>query len=186
MNSWQATLTELENQFIDYENNVEQVLNNKRSYVITAPITGTLINTSSMNSGSFINAGTLLGEITPDTELIAECYISPKHIGLIDKEKEVTFQIDAFNYNQWGLASGKITKIGEDVEFIDNQPFYKIQCQLNERQLKLKNGYSRALGKGMTLNARFEITERTLFDLLYDRMDDWLNPGNGNKLVTTN
>jgi len=185
-NSWQATITELENQLIEYENNVEQVMNNKKSYVITAPIKGTLINSSSMNNGSFINAGKLLGEITPDTELIAECYISPKDIGLIDKDKDVTFQIDAFNYNQWGLASGKIIRVGEDVEFIENQPFYKIQCKLNEGQLKLKNGYSRPLGKGMTLNARFEITERTLYDLLYDKMDDWLNPGNGNELVTSN
>jgi HlyD family secretion protein len=45
--------------------------------------------------------------------------------------------------------------------------------------LKLKNGYKREIGKGMTLNARFEITERTLYELLYDKMDDWLNPGNG-------
>ena len=32
--------------------------------------------------------------------------------------------------------------------------------------------------KGMTLNARFLLTERTLFDLLYDKVDDWLNPSN--------
>ena len=28
----------------------------------------------------------------------------------------------------------------------------------------------------MLVNARFELTERTLFDLLYDKMDDWVNP----------
>ena len=120
-----------------------------------------------------------MGEITPDTELIAECYISPKDIGLIDKSKVVSFQIDAFNYNQWGLATGNIIRIADDVEFMDNQPFYKIQCKINQKHLKLKNGYKREIGKGMTLNARFEITERTLYELLYDKMDDWLNPGNG-------
>jgi len=28
----------------------------------------------------------------------------------------------------------------------------------------------------MTLQARFLVTERTLFQLLYDKADDWLNP----------
>ncbi len=27
------------------------------------------------------------------------------------------------------------------------------------------------------VTARFELTERTLFELLYDEVDDWLNPG---------
>jgi hypothetical protein len=30
----------------------------------------------------------------------------------------------------------------------------------------------------MFVNARFEVTERSLFDLLYDKMDDWLSPTN--------
>ena len=30
--------------------------------------------------------------------------------------------------------------------------------------------------KGMTLQARFYVTRRTLFQLLYDKADDWLNP----------
>jgi HlyD family secretion protein len=28
----------------------------------------------------------------------------------------------------------------------------------------------------MSLTARFNVTERTLFQLLYDKVDDWLNP----------
>ena len=28
----------------------------------------------------------------------------------------------------------------------------------------------------MSFTARFMITERTLYELLYDKLDDWLNP----------
>lgn len=178
VNSWQTTLTELNNQVYEFQNNIDQVLKNKNNFVVTSPITGTLINAASLNNGSFVNAGIQLGEITPNTELIAECYVSPKDIGLIDKTKPVSFQVDAFNYNQWGFATGEILNIGDDVEFIDNQPVYKVQCKLYQKHLELKNGYKRELGKGMTLSARFEITNRTLYQLLYDKMDDWLNPGN--------
>jgi len=52
----------------------------------------------------------------------------------------------------------------------------KILCQLNEKELSLKNGFKGQLKKGMTLNAQFKLAERSLFDLLYDRVDDWFNP----------
>jgi HlyD family secretion protein len=30
--------------------------------------------------------------------------------------------------------------------------------------------------KGMTVQVRFLVTRRTLFQLLFDKADDWLNP----------
>jgi len=30
--------------------------------------------------------------------------------------------------------------------------------------------------KGMTLQARFIVTKRSLWQLLYDKVDDWANP----------
>lgn len=180
---WQTSLSESINLLSELDSNTEQVLGDKKSYVLKAPMKGVLINTQSLHKGGFVNAGVVLGEITPDTELIAECYVSTSDIGLIDKNKEVKFQIDAFNYNQWGFAYGEITKIADDVEIIENRPVYKIQCKLKTKTLNLKNGYKGEIGKGMTLNARFQLTERTLYQLLYDKMDDWLNPSGGNVLA---
>lgn len=45
-----------------------------------------------------------------------------------------------------------------------------------QRLSRPKNGYKGYLKKGMTLQARFIITERTLWQLLYDKVDDWINP----------
>ena len=42
--------------------------------------------------------------------------------------------------------------------------------------MQLKNGYNSTIRKGMTLTARFTITNRTLWQLLYDKIDAWLNP----------
>lgn len=182
-NNWQMELTESKKMLLDLTGKEEQLLSNKKDYIITAPMNGTILKSVGLDVGSFINPGVQLAEITPDTELIVECYLSPKDIGLIDKSKPVNFQIDAFNYNQWGLASGTISEVAEDIEFMEGQPFYKVRCQLNESYLQLKNGYKRNIGKGMTLNARFEITERTLYQLLYDKFDDWLNPGNGEQIA---
>lgn len=180
LNNWQADLTNKNRELNELENNFQLQNENKNYYVLTAPINGTLINVIGIQQGSLINAGIPLAEISPDSNLIAECYVSPIDIGLINAKNIVKFQIDAFNYNQWGLATGKIVDIGKDIELINETPIFKIRCEVDQKCLTLKNNFKGNIKKGMTFNARFKLTERTLFQLLYDRVDDWLNPSNQN------
>jgi HlyD family secretion protein len=88
----------------------------------------------------------------------------------------VRFQVNAFNYNQWGLAYGKITALPNDIQIVDGKPVFKVKCSLDLEYLELKNGYKGYLKKGMTLQAHFIVTQRTLWQLLYDKIDDWMNP----------
>ncbi|MCL7755110.1 HlyD family efflux transporter periplasmic adaptor subunit [Polaribacter sp. Z022] len=176
--SWQAELVNQQNQLKELENNQVQLEETNNLSVIKAPVSGTLLNVKGVEKGSFIQNGTQLAEISPKSDLIVECYINPIDIGLIKKENKVNFQVSAFNYNQWGLANGKIEEIGNDVQMINNTPMFKVLCSLDQDYLQLKNGFKGQLKKGMFVNARFELTERSLFDLLYDKMDDWINPSN--------
>ena len=176
LNTWQATLTELEKKQHEIHNKTNQLTQNRNEFVITAPIEGTLINVSGLEIGSLVTSGSVLANITPNKDLVAEFYISPFDIGLIDKDKKVNFQIDAFNHNQWGQASGNILEIGQDVEFINNEPLFKIRCNIANDFLELPNGKRGYIKKGMTLQARFSLAERTLYQLLFDKVDDWLHP----------
>mgnify|MGYP000104851944 CR=1 FL=1 len=97
-------------------------------------------------------------------------------IGLIRKNQVVKFQIDAFNYNQWGLLEGKVIEIDRNITINEQQSFFKVKCKLNSKTLTLKSGYKTQVTKGMTLTTRYIITRRSLFDLLFDKVDDWLNP----------
>ena len=47
---------------------------------------------------------------------------------------------------------------------------------LDSQQLHLKNGFKGNLKKGMTLQARFVVARRSLWELLFDKVDDWVNP----------
>ena len=174
--SWQAALVNHQNQLKELENNQVELEETNNLSIVKAPVSGTLLNVKGIEKGSFISIGIQLAEISPKSDLIVECYIDPIDIGLLKKEKKVNFQVSAFNYNQWGLASGKITAIGNDVQMINNTPMFKVLCSLDQNFLQLKNGFKGQLKKGMLVNARFEHTERSLFDLLYDKMDDWVNP----------
>ncbi|QLE00946.1 HlyD family efflux transporter periplasmic adaptor subunit [Galbibacter sp. BG1] len=175
-NTWQANLTEAENQLESLLSDKNQIIQNKSQYIVTAPLSGTLLNTTQLEVGSYISIGAKIAEISPATEMIAECFISPADIGFINDKDKVSFQVDAFNYNQWGLVEGKIKEIGNDIEVINDNPVFKIVCEVDQDYLELKNGFQGKLKKGMTLNAQFLLTKRTLFDLLYDKVDDWLNP----------
>src|SRR5690606_25821393 len=142
---WQAQLTELEDRIKEIENSKSQYNENQKQYVILAPSNGTLLNAKGIDTGSFVYSGMTLAEISPDSDLLVECYINPSDIGLLKSKNAVNFQVDAFNYNQWGLATGKVMQIGKDIELINNQPVFKVQCSLDKTFLQLKNGFKGSL-----------------------------------------
>lgn len=176
ISTWQTDLTGKIQQLKELENNFVLQSEKRENFIITAPINGTLITVIGIEQGSLIGAGITIAEISPDSDLIAECYVSPIDIGLINPNIPVKFQIDAFNYNQWGLATGEIIEIGKDIELLNNTPIFKVRCKIDQKHLTLKNNFKGFLKKGMTFNARFKLAERTLFELLHDKVDDWLNP----------
>jgi|GEM_PF-3871379 hypothetical protein len=114
------------------------------------------------------------GDITDS--IIGECYVTSKDIGLIKIEQPVKFQVDAYNYNYFGAGTGKIYFIDDDYFLSDKTPVYRVRFQMNEKKLKLSSGFSGELKKGMGLQARFKICNRTLWQLLYEKIDDWINP----------
>jgi len=174
--TWQTKLTELRLKIEGLESNIEQLQRETKQYIITAPISGTITAYTGIKEGNFIVPNQQIARISPDDELLVECYISPSNIGLIRTEMNVRFQFHSFNYNQWGTGSVKVTEISSNVFSIKDQPFFKVRCSLEQSYLSLKNGYKGFLKKGMTLTGRFMIIRRSLFQLLYDKTDNWLNP----------
>ncbi|WP_138431669.1 HlyD family secretion protein [Fodinibius saliphilus] len=176
INTWQADQIAYQEELDQLKTKREQLKREQEQHIIRAPISGTIQNMQGIYEGSFITPNQPLAEISPNTGLIAECYVSPKNIGLIKEGMEARFQVSAFDYNQWGMLKGTVTEISNDVTVINKQPVFIVKSSLNQSYMKLKNGYRGRLKKGMTIQARFTITERSLFQLLYDNVDDWLNP----------
>ena len=179
LSQWQSDLTTQQIGIAEIQSQESQFLKEKELYTIKAPVSGTIQQLAGKYPGSYVQAGEGLGIISPDSSLLVECYIAPKDMGLLKKGMKVTYQVDALNYNDWGFAYGEIEEIANDFEVIEKQPVFRVKCRLDTKSLKLKNGYATSLKKGMTLRARFIVTERSLYQLLYDKVDDWLNPSQG-------
>lgn len=175
-NNWQIEISRLEMENEDIRASIKQLSDEKSQCEITAPVSGSLMGVAGIQPESIVSPGQKLAEISPDDDLIAECYVASADIGYFKKGQVVRFQFDAFDYNQWGLMEGKVSDISEDVILVENQPVFKVRCELPATYLQLNTGQKGLLKKGMTLTGRFVLTRRTLFQLLFDKVDDWLNP----------
>lgn len=176
MANWQNKKNELTLQLKNITGSNNKLIVEAQNYVVIAPITGTIENFNGVQIGSFLNASQPIAQISPNDNLLVESTVLPNDIGLIKEGQLVKFQLDAFNYNQWGLLTGKVIDIDKNITLQENQAFFKVRCSIDSKELKLKSGYETEISKGMTLTTRYIITKRSLFDLLFDKVDDWLNP----------
>lgn len=174
--TWETQKRDLEERIKNLNGNVAKMKVEEKNYFILAPVTGTIESFNGLQIGSFINASQPIATISPADNLIVESTVSPNDIGLIKKNQSVKFQIDAFNYNQWGLLEGKVIDIDKNITIQEQQVFFKVRCSLKYKIMQLQSGYKTQVSKGMTLTTRYIITRRSLYDLLFDKVDDWLNP----------
>lgn len=177
LSTWQADLNSYRNQRNEMNTALKQEQKDKDMYIVRSPVAGTIDQFSGIYRGSSIQAGQSLAVISPDSTLCMEVYVTPRNIGFMSIGMPVNVQVESFNYNEWGTLPGKVKDISSDF-LTDSQgnSYYKIKCEMERDYLKLKNGRVGRLKKGMTVSAHFMVTRRSLFDLLYQKIDDWANP----------
>lgn len=176
INEWQRQITDYAISNKKYQNEIDGLQKDIMNYFILAPGSGYVVGLSGIRQGSYVHIGQNIAGISPDDSLTVETFVQPKDIGYLVPGMSAIYQVEAFNYNQWGFATGNITSFSNEVHIIENHPFFKVRCKINEKHLTLKNGYKGELKKGLTATVRFVITKRTLAQLLFDKTQNWLNP----------
>ncbi len=175
---WQTDLNAYTNAYEEMLSSLNQEITKKAHYTITSPIDGYLDHFRGIYPNSNIRTDALLAIISPDSILCVEAVVSPRNIGYVCIGMPVNIRVESFNYNEWGSLSGHVSEISSDF-FTDTSsgtPYYKVKCILDTDRLIRKNGVEGILKKGMSTSVHFIITRRSLFDLLYQHIDDWINP----------
>jgi HlyD family secretion protein len=162
-----------------YDMSIQKIVLERKQYTIRAPIDGTLMNVKGFEANSFLSSAGLLGEISPDHGLLAECQVGPKDIGLLRLGQLVRLQFDAFPYHQWGFIPGQVIEIDRNPQLQNGAVLFRVRCRLLEKNLRLKNGHGVKVMKGMTVTARFFLAKRSLAQLIVDRTDTYFNPNVG-------
>lgn len=173
---WQQELERLRLESRQLQAGKKQLQKEKDLLEIRAPVSGTVQQFGGRYVGGPVQTGEVLGFISPDSGMLAEVYVSPQDIGYIYAGMPVKCQVDAFNYNSWGILPGKVQSVDNDFTLVNNVPVFKVKCALDKSHLQLSNGVKGYLKKGMTMQCRFILARRGLLQLLYERADSWLNP----------
>jgi multidrug resistance efflux pump len=179
---WNTDLSSYQLKLNEINIELNQLLSEIDYYTVYAPVSGYIDEFSGIYAGNILRAGETVAIISPDSMLIAEIYLNSKDIGYLRKDSKVRIHLDAFNYNEWGEIKGDIINVSSDFIMINNSPMYRIRCSLENNYLTLNNGIRGYIKKGMTIRANFTITERSLLQLLYQRIDKWLNPTQSSKV----
>lgn len=176
LTTWQNDLQRYKLEVSQFIAQKQQIETDKKNHRIYAPVSGVIQNINTLYSGGFISSGETVCIISPQSNLVGECYVNTRDAGILKLKQPVRFQVDAFDYNYFGILTGKIIYIDNDFTMVGNSPVFKVRCSFDSAQLLLKNGYKGELKKGLTFQARFIVAERTLWQLLFDKIDNWINP----------
>jgi membrane fusion protein, peptide pheromone/bacteriocin exporter len=173
---WQRRFSELRLQARDLRRRLVEADEEVERLSLRAPISGSLEELAPVSPGSFVQAGQVIASISPREALIAEVFVTPKDVGLLRADLPARLLIDAFNYNDWGFVTGRIVEISDDFILVGQAPRFRVTVEMDDTSLVLPNGARADVRKGMTLRARFMIADRSLWQLLRDDINGWVNP----------
>ncbi len=146
------------------------------TYVITSATTGRVL-TLPVEQGQSLAQGSTIAIIAPrDFELVAELFAPSRAIGFVQTGDEVNLMYDAFPFERFGVAKGRVQTVSRTILAPSEtgfqgaslqQPTFKVQVGLVSQTA---SAYGRAipLQPGMLLTAEIVVDHRSLFGLAFD------------------
>ena len=147
---------------------------------IRAPLAGIVFDLKPTNKGYSAQMTETILKIVPLDKLQAKIDIPSSDIGFIRKGMEVDISIDSFPASDFGVITGKISRISSDALKPDqNNSFntynYPATIELDSQKLRLKNGDLLSLKVGMSLNANIKLRKVSYLQLLLTTFKDKTN-----------
>ncbi len=177
---WQTDLIALREELRQLQNRQVQLQQEYDLLTIISPYSGSIQNLKPLGRGAYASANEKIAEVSPDGRLKAYCFVKTADIGEISSGQRVSFQIDAFNYTKWGLLTGKVIEISDDIILVKDAPVFRVKCLLDRAYFE-QGGNRMYLKKGMGLIARFNTGDYSLFQLLYKQAEGQMEPGSGKR-----
>jgi multidrug resistance efflux pump len=174
---WQADKVQKQIDLDQLKAEARQLTEDRSLYLVKAPVDGTVIGLEGVFEGSYVQSGQRIGDISPTSDSVIDVSVPPKDIGRIFKGQPVNIQVEAYPYTVWGLLPGRVIRISADyVQEGDTTSAFKVVVRPDRDFLETREGLRGRLKKGMTVNARFLVARHSLWELLYESLDQSFNP----------
>ena len=122
-------------------------------YTVTAKGSGILHYDSRFTSGTFIQAGSLLGSISgSDNKKIIEMYISSGDRSKLEVGQECRFTVDGLAQTEYGSLGGKILSISSDAIVQQGSGvFFRVTVEFDVDHISDSKGNKISITNGMTV-----------------------------------
>ncbi len=114
LSNWQQDLARYKLELSQYQQQSNQISTDASYYEVKAPTGGVIQGINNRYAGGYLQANDVICNISPSGTLLAECYVAANNVGLLKLHQEARFQIDAFDYNYFGIVTGKVQSIDND------------------------------------------------------------------------
>lgn len=148
----------------------------RHNYIVGATVSGRVVALP-VSQGQDVAAGTMIAAITPaGSKLEAELFVPSRAAGFIKSGQDVRLMYQAFPYQKFGSAEGKVVQVSRTVlgpEEISvpglqlNEPVFRVKVRL-KHELVSAYGQDMPVQPGMLLSADVIIDRRTLLEWLLD------------------
>jgi hemolysin D len=147
---------------------LDKAVKHKDLVVLTAAERSVVLTVAPLSVGSVLTQGTTLYTLMPaDAVVEAEIQIYARDVAFARPGDRCDIKLDAFNFVQHGMVSGKVRWISEgafttDVNNQPTEPYYKARCTVDASNLVNVPANFRLI-PGMTLTGDVEVGSRSLF-----------------------
>ena len=144
---------------------------NIRYQALRSPVDGIVFDLKPRGEGYVAQSTETVMKVVPYDTLEARVEIPSSEIGFVKVGMPADLSIDSFPATDFGVLEGKVKSIGSDAlppSQVDNRPEYRYPAmiQLDNQQLKLKNGQELPLQVGMSLTSNIKLRKVSYLQLL--------------------
>lgn len=143
---------------------------------ILAPITGRIQFHHGFVKGSFVPAQQSIAEIHPEQEPIIECQVPVKLLGAVHLGQRSRLDFEAFPARIWGFQEGVVVQIQRSLKAQGKDLYFTLRVKAKKPWIDLRGRGRVPLMTGMTLVAHFYQETRSLWDLVFEKSQAWINP----------
>jgi len=149
---------------------LERIIKNSTIY---APISGRISEVSKFNKGDYILAGEEILRIVPQNteKLKAEIYIDPNYVAQIKTGDPVKIKFPGLPPSRYGMIETKISIVPPDVTYVNGQPVFIAEAEIENPYLIAKNGQTAKLIPGITAEGRIITDRSTVMQMVLRKLD---------------
>ncbi|PLZ81294.1 HlyD family secretion protein [Fischerella muscicola CCMEE 5323] len=168
----QTQITTLESQIAQGRSQITSLRLQLQQRIVRSPVNGTIFELPVSKPGAVVQLGQRVAQIAPkNTPFIIKAQMPSQQSGFLKVGMPVKIKFDAYPFQEYGIAQGKVTWISPDSKVSQTPQGQQESFELNIAldQQYLQNGSQRIpLTAGQTATAEVIIRQRRVIDFVLD------------------